>query len=429
MAYDFCEILSVEGMLCAIPAGYIRYNHGGMNEAIFLPESYIISFPEYSFSFDENKAAQLTGSIILRAGATGYRFRFTRDTGNFSEPMQENDDGPYYDQLFAISIPKDRPEITWLKQRMSRPRYALLYRDANGITKALRNLRVKMDLNTGRKAEEYNGHILYARKASELPAMHWNISPSSALETIFTVSSITLATYATSLAEGWQVGKKIQLPYTPINSESVVAIYNNVLHLRLGTDFTVSGDFVTLNFADIPDGGGPGELTFFFAANRIASDISGFVQDISTKTSSYSSGETIVLPSSPADDGHLLITMNHTVALRRGVDYTLSGNTITLLFPGTPSGGDPDTFHCFYATSGSALDIAGWKNYRHNMPTGLTTGSQFTLPHTPLANSLLLWYDGHLLLEPGVHYNLNTDEVTIQFDTAAKSSIDAWYAY
>lgn len=429
MAYDFCEIAPVEGMLCAISDGYSRHNIGGMLEAIFIPESYILSSPGYRFDFDADKEAQVSGSIVLRAGATGYRFRFTRETGSFAEPMQETDDGIFFDQLFTISIPKDRPEVTWLKHRMARPRYALIYRDANGITKALRNLRVKMDLNTGRLPQEYNGHVLYARKASDTPALHWDLSPSAALETLFTVSNITLAAYHTSLAGGWQAGRKIQLPYTPVSADAVVAMYNNAIHLRLGTDYTVAGDMVTLNFSDVADAGGPGELTFLFAANRIAADIAAFVQHYAEKTSSYTSGETITLPSAPADAGHLFITMNNTLALRNGTDYSLAGDTVTLLFAGSPTGGDPDTFQCFYATSGTALPIGGWKNYRHNMPTGAPSSTTFSLPHAPISNSLLAWYDNNLLLREGLHYNLTGDEIEILFDTAAKSSIDCWYAY
>jgi hypothetical protein len=430
MVYDFCEINSVESLLCAIDSGFNRMNLGGMNEAIFFPESYILSFPSYDFSFDAAKAANLNGSITLKAGANGYRFRFTVDTGSFTEPMDENDDGIFYDQLFTISIPKDRPEITWLKHRMSRGRYTLLYRDANGITKALRNLRVKFDLNTGKRAEEYNGHIMYARKAAELPARHWQLPPTDALESIFQMANVQMDNHLVTLPEGWQAGKMIDLPFTPISLESIYATYNTSLILRPGTDFSLNGNTVTLNFNDDAITGSPGELLFFYAINKVGDGVSSFAQEVFSKTASYSSGETIVLSQSPADAEHLYIRMNRSLGLRPGTDFSLSGNVITLNFDGAPTPSDEDVFQVIYASlSSSPLDISGWKMYSHFSATGLASGSIIELPHSPIANSLLIRYENVLQLIPGIGYNLSGNEIEVLFDTHPKSRIDCWYAY
>jgi len=401
-----------------------------MNEAIFFPEQYILSFPNYDYAFDAAKAAQLTGSITLRAGTTGYRFRFTKDTGSFSEPMDETDDGVFYDQLFTISIPKDRPELTWLKYRMQYGRYALLYRDRNGITKALRHLRVKFDLNTGKKADEYNGHIMYARKSAEEPAQHWQLNPNSSLESIYQMANMQLATQLLSLPEGWQAGKKVVLPFTPISLESIYATYNTSIILRPGTDFTLSGRTITLNYSDTPAAGGePGDLHFLYAANKLGDGLNSFTQEVTTKTATYTSGETITLSGTPADIDNLYIRFNQAIALRPGIDFSLAGNTVTLLFDSSPSGTDADTFHIYYADlAATPLDIAGWKMYSYYTASGFSSGEIIELPHTPIANSLLVRYDNVLQLLPS-QYNLTTNELEILFDAPAGSRIDCWYSY
>ncbi|MCH2046328.1 MAG: hypothetical protein MK212_19595, partial [Saprospiraceae bacterium] len=299
MAYDFCEISSVS-QLCELSS--LSHNIAGINEAILFPEQYILSTPTYSFVFDENKSAQLDGAIVLKAGATGYRFRFTSDTGSFSEKMGENSDGVFYDQLFTIDIPKDRPELTWLKYRMSRSRYTVLYRDKNGQTKIARNLRVKFDLDSGKSSSDYNGHTLLARKASTVPALHWNISSSSTLESLFQESRISFDAYYTIFDDGWQAGQKVNLPFEPLDIESVYAVYNNSLILQPGSDFLLQGNTITILFDDQPQSiNSPSELSFFYACNKLNAGISSFHQQVIEKTASYLPGETLILDQAPAD--------------------------------------------------------------------------------------------------------------------------------
>jgi hypothetical protein len=428
MAYNFCEIAAIP-RLCTVDSGFSRHNIGGMNEAIFFPEGYILSTPSYTFPFDANKAATLDGTIQLKAGATGYRFRFTPDTGQFTEQMKEADDGVYYDQLFAINIPKDRPELIWLKHQMSRSRYTILYRDANGNAKIVRNVRTKFDLDTGKRGEEYNGHIMYARKASPKPALHWTLTPSAALESIFTTSNITFHSYYASIAEGWQPGKTITLPYTPISLESIYAVYNNSLVLIPSTHYTLNGTTVTLTFDDEALSGSPGEIFFFYACNRLTDPIETFEQETFTKTASYSSGETITLSNSVADITNIQIRMNQAAQLRPGIDFTVSGTTVTLLFDSDPTVSAPDIFHVFYITTGTAETLSGWKYYKYFSLSGLNTDDTIELPHTPVANSLLVRYENALQLLPGTDYNLSGNEFEILFDTDSVSKLEFWYAY
>jgi len=426
MVYDFCKLIAVEGRLCAIDSGANRLNHGSVIETIFIQEKDIVRQPDYNFAFDDQAAAELVGSLVLRSGATGYRFRFTPSTGRFTEPMQETDDGIFYPQLLTIQIPKDRPEITWLKHHIRWGRYAILYRDGNGNTKFIRRQRVKLDLSTGQSMVDYNGHTLVARRSTDEPALHWQLSPTASLESIFTVAALFFKTEFVSLPEGWQAGKVIQLSSTPFSSESMLVIYNQAPPLQAGSHFTLNGDKITLQFADDVASGDPGTIYILYASNDIGTDIGAFVQGKETKGASYSNGSTFALPSSPIDSDNLLIIYNDALTLVPGTDYSLAGNTVTHNW-----GGDSgDTFRYFFAAAGGGpIPISGWKQYSFPVVSAESSGFTFNLPHTPIANSLMLHYDGSVWLEEGVHFNLTDDEIEILFDLPADSSLLAWYAY
>lgn len=429
MAYDFCTLANVEGKLCLINAGADQFNHGSVLETYVFLESDVVSFPTYNFSFDENGLAQLSGMIALRAGAEVYAFRYTPDTGSFTEGMNEADEGISYDQLLTISIPKDRPEITWLKHRMRFGRYAIIYRDANGLTKSMRDVRVKMDLNTGKVRSDYNGHVMYARRLMDKPALHFNLSPSLPITSLFEATVIALDLYQETLIEGWQTGKNITLPNIPFSPESAIVLYNSALKLKFGDHYTINGKVITLNFSDIPEDGIAADIQVFYATNAPGTAIASFVQHTDTKTASYLSGETITLPSAPIDDQHLIAVWNDNLTLRLGTDYTLSGSTITLLFSGDPTPSDTDIFSFFYAVGGTAITINSWKQYIYTAPSALTSGFTFELPHTPIADSLNIWFDSNFRLRPGVHYNLSGNEVEILFDVDTSTIFDCWYAY
>lgn len=429
MAYDFCTLQEVEGKLCLINKGVDQFNHGSVLETYVFLEKDIISFPSYNFAFDNAGLAQLAGMISLRAGAQVYAFRFTPDTGSFTEPMGEDDDGITYDQLLTISIPKDRPEITWLKHRMRLGRYAILYRDANGLTKSLRNLRVKMDLNIGKVRSDYNGHVMYARRLSSTPALHFTLSPSTPITSLFEATVLAFDIYQETLIEGWQTGKNITLPNIPFSAESVMVFYNSALKLRSGEHYVVNDNIITLKFSDIPEDGAAADIQVFYAINQAGTSIASFAQHAATKTVSYLSGETITLPSSPISDQYCLAVYNDSLVLRLGTDYTLAGDTVTLLFSGSPTPTDTDVFSFFYAVGGAALTINNWKQYLYTSLSAESSGFSFSLPHTPIADSLNIWFDSNFRLRPGTHYNLVNNEVTILFDVDANTSFDCWYAY
>lgn len=430
MAYDFAKIISVEGRLCVIDSGFDKLNQGSLVEALFLREEDIISSPSYSFAFDELSAAQLSGTLLLKSGAEGYRFRFTPETGGFGETSTETDIGVYYNQSFTIQIPKDRPEITWLKHRMRRPRYAIIYRDANGIVKFLRNQRVKFDFNTQNNRSGYNGHTLQARRSVETPALHWDIQMGESLESLYTAASLTLSTTFFNLPEGWQAGKVLQLNTPVFSADATLLIYNQSLRLRYGEHYIIEGTNITLLFSDEVASGDPGTIHMLNATNTVGDDIGGFQQSTATRTAAYNVGETFTLPAAPLSINHLRVVWNSSLTLRPGIDYTLAGNLVTLSFAADPDG-DTDSFDFFFATAGPALDITGWKQYpvSNTLLLEIASGVSFPLPHTPISASLLLHLDDTIQLRPGVDYNLNNDEIEILFALPAGSRIDAWYAY
>jgi hypothetical protein len=312
---------------------------------------------------------------------------------------------------------------------MSQGRYAMLYRDANGATKALRNVRVKMDLGTGKAGADYNGHVLYARRAAIQPSWHWQLAPTSPLESLFVESNISLDNLLISLPQGWQPGRQIQLPFTPISQDSLLVVYNNVLYLLPGEHYTLNGAMVTLLHADQAEPGAPGELLFFYACNRIADGLTGWRQEYFEKEDSYTSGETITLDVAPASLDHIHIRWNDALALRPGVDFSLAGTTITLLNASAPPPGDPDRFFVTYATAGEEpIAISAFRNYRHVGPA-LEASDTILLPHAPIANSLFLKLEETFLLVPGLHYNLDGNEVEILFEVPAGTVLDAWYCH
>lgn len=429
MAYDFAVMSNVEGRLCLINAGHDHFNYGSVIECYVIPEKDIVSFPTYRFPFDQYQRAILSGEILLRSGVQAYRFRFTPDTGSFSEPMQEDDNGIYYDQLFTIQIPKDRPEITYLKHVMRWGRYTIIYRDANALTKIMRNSRVKFDYQSGKNRSEYNGHTFFARRAALEPSFHFDIATGSSVSDIFAIANVVMDYYQEQLPEGWQTGKVITLPATPYSPESAVIIYNSSLKLRLGNHYNLQDNRITLQFSDDIDMSLAADIQVFFAKNDEGSDIAAWNQHVDIKTASYTSGMTITLPSPPINEDHLIIQKDDTLLLRYGSDFTLSGNVVTILFSGSPTPSDEDVFHFFYATSGTPLTINGWKQYGYTAPTLLPINSTFELPHSPVANSLLIWMDGNLMLRPGTHYNIVDNEVEILFEVDAGTLFDCWYAF
>lgn len=435
MTFDCCKLVNVESRLCAINAGIDKFNRGGLIELYVICDDAILEIPAYRFGFDANNSALLSGTLKIKSDAEAYLFRFTPETGGFTEDMQENDNGIYFDQLLSIMIPKDRPDITWLKYQMRHKRYSFLYRDKNGLTKFLPNQRVKFNLNTNKKPAEYNGHTMFARKAALKPALHWNIAPEDPITDVFLVTTITFGHHPETFPSGFAAGQTIELPFTPYSEEATLVKVNSGLKLRVGTHYVVSGNILTLLFGEIVEPNGhPSVIDVFSAFEDQATELGSFVNHIETFSASYSSGQTITLPSAPIDQDHVYISFNDVLGLRPDTHFTLSGDTVTILFAGNPSPGDEDTFNIKYITNGGGLAISGFKQYVYETKLAIPSGTHIFLPQTPISGSLLVFYDESTVLREGVHYNITGNDFETLFDIPATSGsnpsvLDFWYPY
>ena len=180
MSFEVHSLQNVEGKLCSISAGIDSFNYGGLCELYVIEHNSVLTLPSVSLQFDSGKQAIASGDIIVDTDVEAYYFQFTPDTAGFIEKMDDNNHGGYYDQSLVITIPKDRPELPWLKYKMSRGRYILIYRDNNGQTKIIgkigKGLRVKFDLDTKKDMAGFNAHTMTARRSSLEPAIFWSLA-------------------------------------------------------------------------------------------------------------------------------------------------------------------------------------------------------------------------------------------------------------
>lgn len=431
--FECCKLINVEGRLCAIGAGADQFNRGGLIELLVVCSDSILSIPAYNFLFDQNQSAVLNGQIQIAAGAEAYRFRFTPQTGGFVETMQETDDGIYFDQLLNVSIPKDRPEITWLKYKMKNKRYAIVYKDQNGIVKLLNHQRVKFDLDTKKKPAEFNGHVMTARRSVLKPSTHFTLTPGQSLEDLFEVTSLQFGSFRVTFPGGFSENQVIELPFMPLSGDATVVEWDHAVKMQLGTHYTVEQNKLRLK---VSSGAvdSPTVIQVYYVYQDQGSDVAGFNQHIHSFNAAYSSGQTIPLPSQPLSDSSLYCTYNDVLTLEQGTHYTVSGTTVTLLFDGTPIIGDEDIFNFFYPTGGSLLSINGFKQYVFKTTSALSSGFRIELPHTPISFSLMGWYDESVRMRQGYSYNLIGNEVEILFDVAATPAdnptiFDFWYCY
>lgn len=174
------EILTdISGTLCQIDAGRDFFNMGGVSELFVIHHNGISNIPPCNIPFNTDLKAEFSGDITLAAGVKAYAFKFSDESCDYKEILQEDDGGTYYQQVLSLAIPKDRPEIAWLKYKMRRDRYILIYKDANGLVKLLghigQGLRVKMDLDIKKTFAGFNGYTLTATRNTITPACFWDI--------------------------------------------------------------------------------------------------------------------------------------------------------------------------------------------------------------------------------------------------------------
>lgn len=189
MSFEASILRNIEGKLCAIDAGINKLNMGGVIELVAFEHNSVESMPDYNIDFNLDQKAIFSGNINLFEAAAAYYFRFSPETADFKETMRDDDNGISYEQLIMLAIPKNRPEIAWIKHKMRNPRYIFAYRDANGLTQLVGRpglgLKCKMDLNTQKTFAGFNGHNFTARRASLQPAVFWDVAADQPLTNFF----------------------------------------------------------------------------------------------------------------------------------------------------------------------------------------------------------------------------------------------------
>ena len=165
-----------------INAGTDHFNMGGLMELYLIEHNSVVSLPAINLHFLSGKSAIANGDITVATDVEAYYMQFTPETASFVEQLKEDDHGTTFEQMLVVTVPKDRPEVTWMKFKTARGRYILIYRDNNGQTKILgkigKGLRLKFDLDTKNEFSGFNAHVMTARRTSIEPAVFWNLAAS-----------------------------------------------------------------------------------------------------------------------------------------------------------------------------------------------------------------------------------------------------------
>lgn len=188
------------------------------------------------------------------------------------------------------------------------------------------------------------------------------------------------------------------LANTPSPAISLRLYVNGVLQ-RYGTDYTLSGSAVT--FAVAPASGD--NLRAWYRYTGPVSDTQ-FIDNQTPSGAINGSNTSFALTNTPLPAASMNLSLNGDL-LRRGTDYTLSGNVITMSV--APSTGD--NLIAFYRAAPIVVSFAD-----NVIPTGTIDGVNvtFALPQTPNpSSSLKLSLNGNRL-RPTTDYSLSGATIT-----------------
>jgi len=142
--------------------------------------------------------------------------------------------------------------------------------------------------------------------------------------------------------------------------------------------------------------------------------VTAFWQGVPTGTLN-GSNVTFTLPGVPVTDS-LLFSING-IGQTPGIDYTLSGSTITCTVAPIAT----DQLFAFYST----MAMGFWQG----TPSGTQNGVNptFTLPSAPMTDSLLFWING-LFQTPGIDYTLTGSTITCTVPPISTDQLFGWFA-
>ena len=137
----------------------------------------------------------------------------------------------------------------------------------------------------------------------------------------------------------------------------------------------------------------------------------------------FSSSEIVTISSTTGtlahtpDNDFFLFERNGIVQVAGGVDYTLSGSTITLVVAQTGS----DVFVAWYSYSGSGITFSS----AETVTIASTSG---TLAHAPISGLFFFTRNG-ILQQNAVDYTLSGSTVTVAVAQSGSDVFEAWYSY
>lgn len=181
MAFELTIFKALPDNLAVVDAGFDQLNQGGLNELLMILPENITAFPSYNPNWDDTGKFQLPNTnITLAADSEIYRIRFSPETGGFTENNRNDNRGYWFESGIKIDIPKDRPEVTFLKYKMRGRRYVALIRDNNGLVKvvgdASKGMQFNFQLDTKTGRGDYNGHTMSGKLNTLRPIPFWAIT-------------------------------------------------------------------------------------------------------------------------------------------------------------------------------------------------------------------------------------------------------------
>lgn len=133
-------------------------------------------------------------------------------------------------------------------------------------------------------------------------------------------------------------------------------------------------------------------------------------------------GTAYTLPTAPPG-GQLAGVFYNGGLQRPGIDYTISGQNLTLLFTTDPP--DPVTGKLPSLVALYAIGVIGTVTIE--AAAGAFPGTVYTISSTPKAGILLGCYYNQLFQRPGIDYTLTGTTITLNFSTQAGDNVYAIY--
>lgn len=135
------------------------------------------------------------------------------------------------------------------------------------------------------------------------------------------------------------------------------------------------------------------------------------------------SNTSFTLASTPVSGS--VILFQNGIRLKVTEDYTISGSTIT--FNTAPATGD--LLLVDYLTSTGTFATGSTSFIYDETPSGTVNGSNtaFTLAHTPVSGTLMLYRDGQLLKGGGADYTISGTDITFVTAPATSSVLSSFY--